>query len=100
MVHPYIDPARILSQVVHPVGSRSPEAGDGEVVDAYLLRLPLRAPFAPSILEFAHQFFLFRIHRHDRRTRCKKALCLGIDMRALTSPLLIISSLMRLAVGL
>ena len=100
MVHPHIDPTCILSQVVHPVGSRSPKAADGEVVDAHLLRLLLWTPFAPRILEIAHQFFLFRIHRDDRLPGCKKALCLGIDILELGIAIWMVSSLTRLAVSL
>src|SRR6266571_3611674 len=62
VIHPHIDPARILSQVIHPIGSRSSQARDGEVVDSHLLGFPLRTPFTPRILEISHQFFLFRIH--------------------------------------
>src|SRR5260221_648952 len=58
MIHAHIDPARILPQIVHSAGPRPSQAGDGEIIDTYLLRLPLRPPFASRILEIAHQSLL------------------------------------------
>ncbi len=38
----------ILCHVVHPVGGRSSQTRDGEIIDAHLLCFPLRTPFKRS----------------------------------------------------
>src|SRR5258708_5882434 len=72
VIYPDIDPACILPQIVDPVGSCSPQPCDGEVIDTYLLRLTLGTPFAPWILEIAHQFLLLGIHRNHWLPGCQK----------------------------
>src|SRR5258708_3595457 len=58
VVAAHIHPARIASQVVHPVRRRSPQALDGEIVDPYFLRFSLPMPSPPRVLTIPHQFTL------------------------------------------
>ncbi len=97
---PSTPPARILPQIVHAVGRRTSQARDGKIIDPYLLRLPLRPPFASRVLEIAHHFFLLGIHRHHWLTPGKKGLRLSIDLLELRMAVRVVSSLTRLAVRL
>ncbi len=51
MVHPHTHPARVASQVKHPVGDRLAQLWHHEVADSNRRGLSLRSPFPPAVLQ-------------------------------------------------
>src|SRR6266446_3036189 len=100
MVDAHVDPAGIASQVVHPIRRRSPQALHGEVVNPHVLRFSLRVPFSPRVLKIAHQFLLFRVHRHRRFTCGKARGGLRIEVFELPIAIGVLAALARLAQSL
>ena len=68
MIHSDANPAAVPPQIIDAVGGHLPQLLAREIVDANLFRFSFRPPFLPVILEFAHQFFLLRVHRYHRLT--------------------------------
>src|SRR6516165_1937750 len=66
VVNAHADPALVVRYIVDPVRNSLPEGLVHEVVDAYLVGLPLWHPFAASVLEVTHQLLLLGIDRDYR----------------------------------
>ena len=100
MIDPDTDPARVGPQVVHPVGDGAPEAWHHEVVHAHRRGLPLGGPFAPAILEVAHQFLLLGVDRDRRLPRAQGGPDPGVDVLELRVAIGVVRPFHRLPVGL
>src|SRR4051812_39463949 len=68
-----VDPAQVPPEVVDAVGDRLADARVREVVDPYLLRVPLGLPLPSAILEVADQFLLLGVDGDDGPTGCEVA---------------------------
>ncbi len=66
----------------------------------HLLRLALRPPFSPAVLEVADEFLLLGVHRDDRIARPQIRLGRGSDVGELGIAIRVVRSFARLAVGL
>ena len=66
MVHAHADPTGIGGQIVDPIGHRTAQFLDQEVMHPDLFGLAVRAPLPPGVLEVPHQFLLLRVHRDHR----------------------------------
>src|ERR1017187_8566995 len=59
MIHSYIDPTYIASQIIDSVGSHLAQFRNPEIVHSNFLRLALGLQFAPPILEVDDLFLIF-----------------------------------------
>ena len=85
--------------VVHSIRNRFAHSV-GKVVDVYRFRLALWLPLLTRILEFSHQFLLFRVHRDDRLPLPMKGPHLAVDILEMSIPVRVRRAFAGLAVGL
>ena len=94
------DPAFVAAQVIDSIGDRLALGGDDEVVHLHTLRLSLRSPLAPRILEVADQLFLLRVHRDDRVSLRLMVAHLIIEVGELGIPIRVRGAFLCLAIRL
>src|SRR5579863_6029022 len=102
VIHSHTDPPRVSSKVIDAVGGYLTVLGptDFEIMNPNLLGLALRLPFAPGILEIAHQFLLFRVYGDHRLTLFQITLCFAIDVLKLLIPIRVLAPFQLFLVGL
>ena len=80
VVDAHVDPTLVIQQVVHAVGNRLAQFLIQKVMNAHFLRIALRSPLVPAILEIPDQFLLFRVHGDGRLAAILEPLHQGIDV--------------------
>ena len=92
-------PAFVAAQVVDAVGNGLAQCSCPEVMRTNLFRVALGPPLPPAILEIAHQFLLFRVHRDGRLPATLKAAHLLVDVLELCVAVGMLIPFARLAVA-
>ena len=80
MIGSHIDKTGIASDVVNSVGVGARHFRVGEIVTLNFDRLFCRKPLLTGIVVVAYQFFLFCVHRNDRRALRHAFFNGGIDV--------------------
>jgi hypothetical protein len=80
-----IDGSAVVTQVIDTIRNGAPSGLGGEVMD--IDHFSASPPSAPTILEIADQFFLFRVHAQTRLPYRQMMLALRQDMLELFIPL-------------
>src|SRR4030042_4517937 len=100
MVDAHAHPPLVAGQIVHAVRNRLLHLRVPEVVHADLLRFTAGPPPPPRILEIAHPFLLFRVHRDRRLPSPLERQHLFVDVRELPVAVRMRLALARLAIRL
>src|SRR5262252_5083372 len=74
------DPSDIVGNVVDAVRHSTAQLAIDEIMNVDRFRRSFWPPFSAVVLEIAHQFLLFRIHRNDRFIRSQECLGLRVDV--------------------
>ena len=80
MIKANTHPPLIGVQIIDAIGNCLPQLFVDKIMDTHRFWLLLRLPFATSIVEIAHQFLLFGVHRDHRLAAALKGLHLRIDI--------------------
>ena len=62
VVNADVDPSQVFADVVHAIGNRFAQISVQEIVNPNGRWLPLRLPFASTVLEITDKFLLFRVY--------------------------------------
>src|SRR4051795_11231048 len=96
VIDPYTHPSLVLADIVHTIGDGFAQVFINEVVNQHLLGLAFWQPFPSSVLEFADQFLLLRVHGDHRLTSLLKLGHAGVDVLELRVAVRMIAALLRL----
>jgi len=96
----HADPAGVVVNIINPVRHRTFQFGIDEVMNVDAFGAVFGPPFTARVLEIAHQFLLFRVHRNNRLAVFQKGCGARVDVLKLSIPVHMLIAFTGLAVRL